>query len=663
MVDQNKPRLGIAVPVGALRTADNEGVGDFLSLIPLGNWCASLGITLIQLLPVNDTGFQSSPYSALTAYGLHPLYLRLSAIPEASRYTKEIRALKEKYDSQHRFLYGAVQDAKIALLRTIYSDEKEGIQKRSVAGGDIGEWITTNPWVIEYALFRSLKDRHGGRHWKEWPEFQQVEKEALLSLWENPAYREEALFWVWVQFNLDKQFREAARAVRNLGIMLKGDLPILLNEDSCDVWAHPEYFFRELSAGAPPMPMEPAGQNWGFPVYNWEHHAREGFRWWKERVRHASTYYDAYRLDHVLGFFRLWATSVFDETAALGRFLPSEPIFRTELEQRGFDGGRIRWLSEPHVPTQELRNAVGDLPQAEAEVRKVCALALEQIGQEPLWLFKKTIRGERDLKNLDINESLRAYLLGAWKNRTLLEYEPGVFVPTWTYWDTRAFTSLSDEERWKLDTLIQEKRRASEKLWERQGRSILSALREASAMVICAEDLGAIPDCVPVVLEELGILGLKIVRWTRKWNEWGEPYIPFEQYPERAVCTPAVHDTSTLRQWWETEADREAFKQMLKSPGVPDTYTPEVAFAILRACAASPARFVIFQIQDLLHLSGRWYTKDPGEERINIPGTVSSFNWTYRLPVPIEVLAEDAVLSEAVRALAEIRDSRFLNKK
>jgi 4-alpha-glucanotransferase len=177
-------------------------------------------------------------------------------------------------------------------------------------------------------------------------------------------------------------------------------------------------------------------------------------------------------------------------------------------------------------------------------------------------------------------------------------------------------------------------------------------------MLPCAEDLGAVPDCVPKTLANLGILGLRVVRWHRAWEQEGQPYIPFEDYPELSVCTPAVHDSSTVREWWEREADQGLFSGFLGVPSLPRMYNPGTAKLVLSKTSAAASRFRVFQIQDLLHLSNKWYAEDPAAERINVPGTSNEFNWTYRLPASIEEIGKDGDLIKAVEELGQIKAVR-----
>ncbi|MDR2468368.1 MAG: 4-alpha-glucanotransferase, partial [Spirochaetaceae bacterium] len=399
----DKRLIGTVIPVAALRSKDCTGCGEFLVLIEFARLCADMDIGLLQLLPVNDTGYESSPYFALTAFALNPLYIRLSAIPGADAFKDGIADIRTKFDAAPRFSYTGVAQAKIALLRELFAANKAVIEK----SGDLKKWIDKTPWIKTYAVFRRLKEANNLKSWHEWKGFNTVTRKELEALWNDAAAANENLFWAWVQFNLDLQFREAAREVARLGIVLMGDIPILMNEDSADVWAYPEYFNNDFSAGAPPDMYSPSGQNWGFPIYNWTAHEKDNFSWWRMRLAVAEQYFGAYRIDHVLGFFRIWASSRRNSTARLGRLIPSVPIKTSDLKALGYDEGRIRWISKPHIPTGELYDAVHARGGNDSDAQAAFDAALERVGNEELWLFSPKITGERDIEALKIHEGAK----------------------------------------------------------------------------------------------------------------------------------------------------------------------------------------------------------------------------------------------------------------
>ena len=666
----SKRLLGVVVPVGALRSKYGIGVGEFSDLAAFAVLCRRMRIKLIQILPVNDTGFESSPYSSLTAFGLHPLYLRIEDLEEyktAERSIKKrIAQAREKFGAAQRFSHYLVLKEKLEICKAIYDANKAEIAKKA-SGGSLSAWIEQNSWVKDYAVYRRLKEQNEGKSWKAWPEYQIVSKVEIENLWKDKKFQEEHLFWVWLQEALDNQFAKASKAITEAGIVLKGDLPILMNEDSCDVWTNPELFVQDLSAGAPPDMYSPDGQNWGFPIYNWEVHEKDNYAWWRKRLAVAEKYYHVYRIDHVLGFFRIWASSRGDYASALGRYVPFTPVASRDFKKMGFDKSRIRWISQPHIPTGEIMEALknnwgGPVNDAEiaAAANKIFSKALEQVNNEELWVFKKKIKGEKDIEKLGLHPAVLKYIFQKWRDRAFIEYEKGKFVSSWYFRNSWAYKSFNDDDRQKIEALLEKRRIKSEKVWEAQGRKLLSVLIEASGMLPCAEDLGAVPACVPKVLSRLKILGLRVVRWHREWNRDGQPYVPFEEYPQLSVCTAAVHDISTIREWWEKEVDQRQFSGFIGVPSLPKIYNPGTAKVILSKIAASRSRFRIFQIQDLLHLSSKWYAADPASERVNVPGTNNDFNWTYRLPTFIEEIIKD---KDLIRGVAELSRIKPVKKK
>ena len=655
----SKRLLGAAVPVGALRTKKGIGVGEFSDLADFAVLCKKMRVGLIQILPVNDTGFESSPYSSLTAFGLHPLYLRIEELDEfaaaGDSVKKRIKKARDNFDKNTRFHHYQVLKEKLEICREIYEASKEQIVKNSA----LSSWIEQNSWVKQYAVYRRLKEKNDQKSWKDWSEYSSVTAADIDKLWNDKSLREEHIFWAWLQHALDTQFSKAAQAIKDAGLVLEGDLPILMNEDSCDVWAHPEIFIQELSAGAPPDMYSPDGQNWGFPIYNWEEQEKDNFSWWKKRLAVAGKYYQAYRIDHVLGFFRIWASSHRDYSSSIGRYVPYAPVTSGDLKKLGFDKGRIRWVSQAHIPTNELmdilKKSKGGSADVKAEADKICSKALMRVNEEELWIFKKKITGEKDIDALKFSTEISNYLKGKWKDRVFLEYKKGKFFPVWYFRNATAYKTFTEQEKSALEELLAKRQQRSERVWAQQGLKLLSVLVQSSTMLPCAEDLGAVPACVPKVLNKLKILGLRVTRWHREWDKGGQPYVPFENYPQLSVCTPAVHDSSTVRQWWEQEADQGQFAGFIGVPSLPKVYNPGTAKVILSKTAQARSRFRVFQIQDLLHLSNNWYSADPSDERVNVPGTANDFNWTYRLPATISEIAKDKELILAVKEISRVK--------
>ncbi|MBE6350281.1 MAG: 4-alpha-glucanotransferase [Spirochaetaceae bacterium] len=664
---------GTAIPLGSLKTKKSCGVGEYPDLIPFAAFCKKAGLSLIQLLPVNDTGTESSPYSALSAFALHPLYISIESLQEyktvSSATKKMVKKLHETHDSCERFNYSLLRNEKLTILRQIFEENISSIlDSLKNSKSDMSLWVSENLWVKEYAVFLELKRKFNEASWKEWPaEFRRLTCEQIENRWNDESLWEAHAFFVWVQFCAFSQFRSASLAIAEKGLILKGDIPIMMNEDSADAWAHPEFFDDTMRAGSPPDGFNPAGQNWGFPIYKWEELEKVDYSWWKQRLIVANQFYGAYRIDHVLGFFRIWATSARESTAMLGRTQPGIVITRKQLNELGFDNDRIRWLSQSHVPTrviEEVNN--NDYLGTHGILQKI----MDRVGEEELWLFKKEVKGDKDIyEREDIPEPVKNKLAECWRDKTLISLSEDEFVPLWTYRDTTAWNSLSWEEKEKLEKLFKENNEKQEELWEKQARKLLGELTSTTDMIACAEDLGANPESVPRVLKDLSVLRLCVVRWYREWEKEGQPFINFADYPENSVVTSSVHDSSTLRLWWLSEKDAADFyRDFPPAEGMedfikPDIYTPDTAKYLLEYFAKAASKFCIHPLQDFLALKSCYYKEDPQMERVNIPGSVNEFNWTYRLPVQIEELSSDKELISAISDIAKQHKKSVSKKK
>ena len=714
-------KTGIAVPLASLYTKDCPVIGDFYALKDFARFCTTAGIRLIQLLPVNDTGTQSSPYSGLSAFALHPVYIRLEALPEFEEAMKSrpiAKAYKDfikKYKYASRFDYQGILTDKTALLHLIFShlEKQMNSEVKKVPGTTVKvistqkmsltqsfeketvQFIKENPWIVPYAVYKNLKDDFSQASWKEWPEnFQKFTKSQVEMRFANRALKSGHNFFVWCQIRAHQQFQEAAQFVKQQGIMLKGDIPILMNEDSCDAWYHKDYFIQELRAGSPPDGENPEGQNWGFPIYNWANLKKDDYRWWKDRVRSASKFYDAFRIDHILGFFRIWAVPEKESTAYLGHTEPYAAISADTLLDAGFDRDRLKWLSKPHIPTQ----VVEDITWNHDEAHKILASVADQIGTEELWNFKETITGDKDLRDIyfcnDVEKDARIKigLTKKWKDRCLIEITQGQYIPASCYRNSTSWNTLSREEKEKLSKIFEDLSKEASQIFRKQALEVLTPIVKETGMTACAEDLGAGLECVSSVLEELDILSLKVIRWSRHWFYADMPYEEFQNYRELSVATTSVHDSSTLRQWWNTEKDSvrsflkmdSAFwkKSQTESAGSVEEnsnskqtataekeydwdkinsmaekpFDSQVAQYVLEQCAKSNSALFVNPLQDFLYLDQAYFMEDQDAERINIPGTVNAFNWTYRIPLSLEELEKNESLISKIKSIAAIHD-------
>lgn len=649
-----KPRhllTGVSVPVSALRTAESCGTGEFADLVSLGRWCAAAGLDLIQILPVNDTGLNSSPYSALSAFALHPLYLRLTEVPGAERFDAEIRGFREKAEAGRRLSYQEAVAFKLSVVERAFAG-----QQREIEGDTVFQsWRKGNPWVVPYAVFTALKKERKGGPWSSWPAALRDPTGSDVAAWHD-AHESECLLHAWTQYLLEGQLAHAARALEAMGVWLKGDIPILMSEESVDVWASRRYFDLSSRAGAPPDMYSTEGQNWGFPVYDWERLGEDGYGWWKGRLAQAAKFFHAFRIDHVLGFFRIWAIPRGETSGLLGRFSPAVPIRRSELSEGGFDSGRIRWLAVPHVDGAGLAVALG------ADAPRAAGLCLDRIGTEELYNLKPVFDSEQAIHALAEPREVKGFLLSLHADRALLSAGDDVFLPSWYFQSARSFHSLTDGEKAGLCDLARQSRARSEEVWEQRGRDLLAMMRSATDMLVCAEDLGDVPDCVPRVLADLEILGLRIERWSRDYKTPGAPFIAPARYPRLSVCTPSVHDTSTLRAWWEENPEERAlfFASLGVDGPCPARLSCDLLHTVLEHSLGAGSLLCVLQLQELLDLDGELWSEDPRQDRINVPGTIAATNWTWRMPLGVENLMKHGGLTERIHAMAARRRERPL---
>ncbi len=639
----NRKLTGVVTPVFSLRSSQSCGIGEFSDLPLLGQWCKKSGLDIIQILPVNDTGYQESPYSALSAFALHPVFIRLSEIPESGNFSIHIKAIREKFEPNKRVQFSAVLTAKLELLNIIYKENIVNIKKNK----KIKKWFADNSWVKDYALFSTIRNKNLLRSWKNWDDYVSPAKKELDTFWDK--YEDENFFHVWIQYHLDNQLKKAAVKLEEMEVYLKGDIPILMNEDSCDVWSNRDFFNLELTAGAPPDMFSHDGQNWGFPIYNWKNLKKSNYSWWKKRLIQAAKFYHAYRIDHVLGFFRIWNIPYNMVSGSMGYMNPSAFISINDLKDIGFDQGRINWLSKAHIYGDELRDKLGQ------EAESIIDLCLERIGNEDLFLFNTNYLSEKMIYKAAISDTAKSVLVGFLKDITLIQVEKDSFSLSWNYRNSKGFTSLSDWEKEKIENISSHCRDTSEEIWKCNALNLLSFMKNATDMLVCAEDLGAIPDCVPSVLEELGILGLKVLRWAREWGANDEPYIPINNYPELSVSTPSVHDSTTLRQWWYEEKNKDALAKGLNIPVLPEEPDTNAIELFLKAFFQNNSAICILQIQDFFALDNSISDNDIHFERINIPGTVQDTNWTYRISTELEDLLKREDLSQKINHLVSER--------
>lgn len=642
----NRKLAGTQVPVFSLRTRKSAGIGDFGDLKTMIDFVASTGQKVLQLLPINDTTIthtwtDSYPYSCISVFAIHPQYADLHALPELkdAKARAEAEKTRAELNALDKIDYEKVNDFKINYLRQIFNQEGEKMMKTAEYKAFFQD---TELWLVPYAQYSYLRDKNGTADFNQWPDHQvwdEAERKALADP-KTAAYKNVAFFY-FVQFVLDRQMQEAHEHAKTKGVILKGDIPIGVNRNGCDVWTEPKYFNLNGQAGAPPDDFSVNGQNWGFPTYNWFEMLKDGCQWWNRRFKNMARYFDAYRIDHVLGFFRIWEIPVHSVHGLLGQFAPALAMSREEIESYGlhFQEDRFTrpfitdWVLDRmfHERAGEVKEKYLDRldderyqmkPEVDTQ-RKVEALFADATDEKELWL--------RDGLYALISDVLFV------RDHT----NPGVFHPRISAQLDFIYESLYDNDKAAFNRLYNDYfYRRNNQFWYQEAMKKLPKLVQATRMLVCAEDLGMVPDCVPWVMDELKILSLELQSMPK------DPSVKFghlSRNPYRSVCTISSHDMPTLRMWWDENVQRtqEYYNTMLYRQGpAPHPLPGWLASDIISRHLTSPSMLCILSIQDWLATDEALRLPDADAERINIPANPKHY-WRYRMHLNIEDLAAD----------------------
>ena len=642
----NRKLAGTLVPVFSLRTRKSAGIGDFGDLKTMIDFVASTGQKVLQLLPINDTTIthtwtDSYPYSCISVFAIHPQYANLHALPELkdAKARAEAEKTRAELNALDKIDYEKVNDFKINYLRQIFNQEGEKMMKTAEYKAFFQD---TKQWLVPYAQYSYLRDKNGTADFNQWPDHQvwdEAERKALTAP-KTAAYKNVAFFY-FVQFVLDRQMQEAHEYAKAKGVILKGDIPIGVNRNGCDVWMEPKYFNLNGQAGAPPDDFSANGQNWGFPTYNWFEMLKDGCQWWNRRFQNMARYFDAYRIDHVLGFFRIWEIPVSSVHGLLGQFAPALAMSREEIESYGlhFQDDRFTrpfitdWVLDRvfHERAGEVKEKYLDRldeeryqmkPEVDTQ-RKVEALFADATDEKELWL--------RDGLYALISDVLFV------RDHT----NPGVFHPRISAQLDFIYESLYDNDKAAFNRLYNDYfYRRNNQFWYQEAMKKLPKLVQATRMLVCAEDLGMVPDCVPWVMDELKILSLELQSMPK------DPSVKFgylSRNPYRSVCTISSHDMPTLRMWWDENVQRtqEYYNTMLYRQGpAPHPLPGWLASDIISRHLTSPSMLCILSIQDWLATDEALRLPDADAERINIPANPKHY-WRYRMHLNIEDLAAD----------------------
>ena len=628
---------GVAVPVFSLRSSHSCGVGDFGDLRLLVDWAVATGMKLIQLLPVNDTTASCSwsdsyPYNIVSAFALHPQYLDLQALGslrDKKRMTVFLRQQRELNTLGYTD-YEAVQRVKSDYVLAVF--EERGNQ--TLDSKEFKLWFEANrDWLEPYA---------------QWI---MNHKKMDISNYDYLYY---------VQYHLHLQLKAAADYARSKGVVLKGDVPIGVNRDSVETATHPDFFCLDCSTGAPPDNFSPNGQNWGFPTYRWNKGQQQSsfhkspsslYDWFQRRLRWMEQYFDAIRIDHVLGFFRIWEIPQDAVFGLLGHFSPSLPMTQGEIEYFGLPF-RKDLFTRPFINDRVLQRLFGlHVPYVRDNFLIPRSYGLYDLKAEydTQQKIRQAFEGRGDENSLWIRDGLYRLV----SNVLFLEdpRQPEMYHPRIGAWQDLVYEALTSDEKDAYMRLYNNYYfQRHNMFWGNTAMRRLSEVFGQTRMLCCAEDLGMLPDCVQPVLDALRILTLEIQSLPK---QSGYEFSHLDGYPYRSVATISTHDMSPLRLWWEESPERTQrfYVSMLQKQGrAPEHLPAHLAEEIIARHLYCPSMLCILSLQDWLAMDMELRSKHPREERINVPSDPYN-HWKYRMHLPLEDLIAASKYNNKVRTM------------
>ncbi len=647
---------GTLIPVFSLRTRGSFGVGDFGDLKMMIDWVAETHQKVLQVLPINDTTSthtwtDSYPYSCISIFAIHPQFADLRQLPAVADKEKAaaFEALREELNQLPQIDYERVNNAKIEYLRIIFEQEGGEVLKSAGFKAFLKE---SAHWLVPYAQYCHLRDTYGNvdfNTWKGHEVWHEKDRETLLNA-RTKEYKEVA-FYYYVQYVLHVQMRAAHEYAMARGVILKGDIPIGVNRKGCDVWHEPHYFNLNLQAGAPPDSFSVNGQNWGFPTYNWARMLEDGCQWWLRRFQNMSKYFDAYRIDHVLGFFRIWATPTTCVHALQGQFAPSLAMTREEIESYGLHF-QEKLFSTPFIARWVVDRVFG--PHADAVVEKYLQHEHDDIfSLKPEYDTERKIEaafvGKDSADDVWVRDGLYALASDVLFVRDI--NDSNKFHPRITAQLNFMYEALVDSDKEKFNRLYNNYYyRRNNNFWYNEAMKKLPVLVQATRMLVCAEDLGMVPDCVAWVMNELRILSLELQQMPK------DPSVRFGELwknPYRSVCTLSTHDMPTLRQWWDEDMERTQDyynSQLYRSGAAPHPLPGWLAKEIVVNQLACPSMLCVLLLQDWFAIDEKLRLADANAERINIPANPRHY-WRYRMHLNIEDLIANKEYNDNIKEL------------
>ncbi len=649
---------GVALPVFSLRTSSSGGVGEFTDIPVMIDWMAKVGFKVFQVLPVNDTvahhsWWDSYPYAAISVHALHPVYANMEAIGPLhdKKRWKQISAEAGKLNKLSVFDYEQVMKMKSAFFKLSYDENRDEF----LTSNELHQFLENNKnWIFDYAVFSCLRDRFKTPDFTQWGPYQSMtDEEVLAFVSPNQDHYDDVAVHYYIQYHLDQQLRSATEYARKHNVVLKGDIPIGIFRHSVDAWRRPDLFHLDQQAGAPPDMFSTTGQNWGFPTYNWQEMEKDGYSWWIQRLRKMSEYFDIIRLDHILGFFRIWQMPADQVQGLLGTFYPSMPMSGSEIQGWGLDLDIDSFCNPIIYPDQLeslrhndfIKNHFLEKTDNDWSIRE------EMLSQHAVTNRLKTFEDRGEIESVEFVPIQKEVFKLQSEVLFVRDNQAGFYHPRIDLHNTFGFSKLDEETRHKLRALHDYYyHHRHNDFWRENAAKKLPVLRDASDMLVCGEDLGMVPDSVAPLMNELQILQLNVQRFPEYENQ-------FRDLHYLSVKGSGNHDMHTLRQWWEEDSDesKHVWQHALGQTGdPPPALTPEVAELLLKKQFEANSMWVVIPLQDLTTLDTRVLRPEKDEERINVPENPKNV-WRYRFHMNMKELNDKEEFNEKVRGL--IRES------
>ncbi len=647
---------GVVVPLFSVRTPRSAGIGDFGDLNSVVDWLVERKMSVLQLLPINDTTISfdlndSYPYSINSTIALHPQYVSLRDVgaldDKAAMASFRLRA--KKLNALDVVDYEGVSRLKEEYMRMAFNGS---VGAKTLRSSNYKSFIAENrvEWLEAYALYRALAAvKYKSFEFDKWGKdavFNDRVVDRYLGAFaiggESRDIAKEFDFQCFVQYHLHSQLKIAVGYARGKGVAFKGDLPIGVNRYSVDCWVAPQLFNFGLQAGAPPDAFSAFGQNWVFPIYNWSEMANDDYRWWQRRLRFMANYFDIYRIDHILGFFRIWSIPVGSIHAQLGYYTPAKSLTVEEIEAFGFRFNAVQHTT-PYITDDILERLFDE--DVRNRVKLIYFIAEKSADSDTIFYhFKREYASQKLLQNNivdDVRDREICDKLMALHDEVLFiedAGEKGRYYPRIDGANTLIYKSLSDSFKIAFDIIYRDFfNDRNNELWLASAEAKLPELLNATDMLACGEDLGAMPAGVVEFMQEHQILSLEVERMAKsdvQSNGFGDP----AKYPYLSVATTSTHDLSSLRGWWQEdrEATQRYYNEVLGYGGIaPLRLNATLAEQILSRYRNTPSMLTIIPWADFMAANvGENLPNpdfDPSSERINDPSD-SDHCWRYRVP-------------------------------